>query len=425
MPEKPVASPSSHLLPYWTSRQLVEGTLTVLAVAAAFWFILRFYQLIFILIMAMIFGVAAKPAINWLQQHRLSRPVAVLVLYAVLFIPLLGLTWFSAPLLITQITGLTTTITEAYTELHNQLLGSSSILARRLAAELPAQIGIAAAPATNGEEAVVNVAAIWTMLQPLFRSLISIFVTFALTFYWILESERLQKTFLLFISLPHREPLRELGVAIENKLGQYLIGQAVLCLLVGGISFIVYLLLGLPNAFLLAIFAGMMEAIPNIGPLLGAIPAIIVAISLSPGVAIGVLVATGIIQLLENYLLVPRVMSRSIAMRPLVTLLALLAFGSFFGVAGAIVAIPLAAVIQLALDRFVIQPTITESDSPLGRDRISVLRYEAKRLVSDIRQQIRKKENISNATNDQIEDSIEGIILDLDNVLSQYSPRES
>ena len=183
-------------------------------------------------------------------------------------------------------------------------------------------------------------------------------------------------------------------------------------------------MLGLPNAILLALFAGLMEAIPNIGPVIGAIPAMIVAWSVSPGVVIAILVATGIIQLLENYLLIPRIMSRSIAMRPLVILLALLAFGSFFGVAGAIVAIPLAAVIQLGLDRFLVQPALTEPDYPRGRDRISVLRYEAQGLVTGIRQQIRKKENVANAANDQIEDSIEAIALDLDSVLAQYDSLE-
>lgn len=422
--EKPVSPPVPDVLPCWTPRQLVGGTLTVFAVAAAFWFLIRFYQLIFILIVAIILGVALKPAVNKLQQRGLSRPVAVLVLYAVLFVPLLAITWFSAPLLVAQTTAITTALIETYIDLHNYLLGSPSLLIRRVAAELPAQIIIAAAPPSNGEEAATTLTATWQMIQPLFRSLASIVVTFALTFYWILESERLQKTFLLFIALPHRETLRELGTAIEDKLGQYLVGQAVLCLLIGGISFVVYLMLGLPNAFLLALFAGLMEAIPNIGPVIGAIPAMIVAWSVSPGVVIAILVATGIIQLLENYLLIPRIMSRSIAMRPLVILLALLAFGSFFGVAGAIVAIPLAAVIQLGLDRFLVQPTLTEPDYPRGRDRISVLRYEAQGLVTGIRQQIRKKENVANAANDQIEDSIEAIALDLDSVLAQYGSLE-
>ena len=112
-------------------------------------------------------------------------------------------------------------------------------------------------------------------------------------------------------------------------------------------------------------------------------------------------------------------------MRPLVILLALLAFGSFFGVAGAIIAIPLAAVIQLALDRFLLQPSLTEMNSPSGRDHISVLRYEAQMLVTDIRQQIRKKENVANAVNDHIEDSIEAIVMDLDSMLAQYGSPES
>lgn len=430
-PEKAVPSltsnsplPVADSLPHWTPRQLVGGTLTVLAVAAAFWFVLRFYQLIFILIVAIIFGVALKPAVNALQQRGLPRAAAVFVLYALLLIPLIALTWFSAPLLATQVRAITTTVDATYTDLHTQLLDSPSLLVRRVGAELPAQINMAAAPPVNGAEATLTLAATWETVQPLLSSLLSILVTFALTFYWIMEAERLQKMFLLLIAPPHREALRELGSAIEAKLGQYLVGQAILCLLIGGISFVVYLLLGLPNAFLLAVFAGVMEAVPNIGPLIGAIPAMMVAVSLSPGTVMAVLIATGLIQLLENYFLIPRVMGRTIAMRPLVILLALMAFGSFFGVAGAIVAIPLAAVIQLALDRFLLQPALSGAELPTGRDRASLLRYEAQGLATGIRQQIRHKENVATAANDQIEDSIEAIALDLDSVLAQYNSPE-
>jgi predicted PurR-regulated permease PerM len=100
------------------------------------------------------------------------------------------------------------------------------------------------------------------------------------------------------------------------------------------LAFVAYSLIGLPNALLLALFAGLLEAVPVIGPFLGAVPAIIVGLSVSPVTALWVILATGIIQQLENSLLVPRVMNRTIGVRPLVTLLALLAFGSLFGIWG-------------------------------------------------------------------------------------------
>src|SRR5687768_18546916 len=102
-----------------------------------------------------------------------------------------------------------------------------------------------------------------------------------------------------------------------------------------------------------------------VGPLLGAIPAALVALSIAPDKLIWVIIATVVIQQLENSLLVPRVMSKAVGVNPFVTLLSLFAFGSFFGVAGALMAIPIAAIIQLLLNHFVFQPATVETE--IGR----------------------------------------------------------
>jgi predicted PurR-regulated permease PerM len=94
-----------------------------------------------------------------------------------------------------------------------------------------------------------------------------------------------------------------------------------------------------------------------VGPTLGAIPAGMIALSVSPSMLIWVVIITVIIQLAENNLLVPRIMSKAVGVNPFVSLLAIFAFSTLFGLAGALMAIPMAAIIQLILDRFVfIQP---------------------------------------------------------------------
>jgi hypothetical protein len=133
--------------------------------------------------------------------------------------------------------------------------------------------------------------------------------------------------------------------------------------------------------------------------------------------ALWVILATGIIQQLENSLLVPRVMNRTIGVRPLVTLLALLAFGSLFGILGALIALPLAAVIQLLLDRYLLDRESLEQMEP-GRDRLSVLRYETNQLVQDVRNQVRHKEGVPSALSDEMEDEVEAIALDLESYLA-------
>ena len=184
---------------------------------------------------------------------------------------------------------------------------------------------------------------------------LSAIVTLVLAFYWTLDGPRIIQSFLMLVPQDRRENISELISAMESKVGYYIVGQGILCLVIGIMALIAYLLIGLPNALVLALVAGVLEAVPMIGPLLGAIPAALVALSIGPDKLIWVIVATVVIQQLENNLLVPRVMSKAVGVNPFVTLLALFAFSSFFGIAGALMAIPMAAIIQLVLNHFVFQ----------------------------------------------------------------------
>jgi predicted PurR-regulated permease PerM len=222
-----------------------------------------------------------------------------------------------------------------------------------------------------------------------------------------------------------RDEARDIFDEIEIKVSSYIRGQTLLCLIIGVLSLIAYLLIGLPYALVLALIAGLMELVPWIGPILGALPALLLALSIDPMLAIWVVVATFIIQQLENNVLVPRIMDQSVGVNPIVTLLSIAAFGSLLGVLGAILAIPMAAIIQILLDRFLIGPVAVEQETPAGRDSMSVLRYETQTLIQDMRQHIRRKELIPDEESDQVEEKIEAIATDLDSILAQFAPSET
>jgi AI-2E family transporter len=170
--------------------------------------------------------------------------------------------------------------------------------------------------------------------------------------------------------------------------------------------------------------AGVLEAVPMIGPLLGAIPAALVAFSIAPAKLIWVIVATIIIQQLENSLLVPRIMRKAVGVNPFVTLLAIFAFSTLFGLAGALMAIPMAAIIQLVLNRFIFHPAAMEPEVSAGRDYVSRLRYDAQDLAQDLRKQARLKKGGSDLRIkqlDQVMDEIETITTDLDVLLARAS----
>lgn len=176
---------------------------------------------------------------------------------------------------------------------------------------------------------------------------------------------------------------------METKVGFYVAGQGVLCLVIGFLSLIAYLIIGIPDPIVLALVAGILEAVPIIGPILGAVPAALIALSVDPSKLIWVIAASLVIQQLENSFLVPRIMRKAVGVNPFVTLLSFFMFSSAFGIAGSLMAIPIAAILQILLNRFVFYPTEVVPDLSENRDlasanvtkpRISPVTCENKRV---------------------------------------------
>jgi predicted PurR-regulated permease PerM len=260
------------------------------------------------------------------------------------------------------------------------------------------------------------------------RVIFTAIMILALAFYWTLDGPRIIQAFLLWIPQNQRESIGELILAMESKVGFYMVGQSVLCAIIGILALIAYWLIGLPNALVLALIAGVLEAVPMIGPLLGAVPAALVALSIGPDKLIWVIVATVVIQQVENSLLVPRIMKKAVGVNPFVTLLAIFAFSTLFGLAGALMAIPMAALIQLALNHFVFKQAIVEMEVSEGRDFASRLRYEAQDLAQDLRKQARIKKGGSDLEIKQIEqvmDEIETITTSLDTLLAKANKADA
>jgi predicted PurR-regulated permease PerM len=212
---------------------------------------------------------------------------------------------------------------------------------------------------------------------------------------------------------------------METKVGYYLAGQGILCLVIGILALVAYSLIGLPNALVLALVAGVLEAVPMVGPLLGAVPAALVALSIAPDKLVWVIVATLVTHQLENYVLAPRIMNKAVGVNPFVSLLAFLVFGSLFGLLGVLMATPMAAILQLLLDRFVFHTGMTESEASPGRDYASRLRYEVQTLAQNLRKQARLKKGGSDLKVkqiDQVMDEIEAITTDLDVLLAKAAP---
>lgn len=407
-------------VPDWSTRQVVTATLFVVAVTLGFWLVYRFRLVLFILFIAIVLGTAIRPAVQWLNRRGVPRPAGVMLMYLLIFLVLIGFVSLVIPLITREAAQIAANVPDLYQGLRSAMIGSSSRPIRILGFQLPPQLFFFLQQEQSGGETLDRVTQSFLVAGLIARSLFVALAVFLLGFYWTLDSERVIRTLLLLFPRKRREDTRELIAEVESRLGNFIRGQSILVLAVGILSLVAYLIIGLPYALVLALFAGIMEAVPIIGPTLGAIPAVFVALTLDSSKIVWVVLATVVIQGLENYLLVPRVMGKSVGVSPFVIILSLAAFTSLIGLPGALLAIPMAAILQIVLDRLVFSEPVEEKNVS-GRDYFSMLRLEAQNLTRDIRMQLRQKETPTDDRTDQIEDQIELITRDLDELLERVS----
>ena len=409
-------------------RQVVSLTLTVLAVGVGFLLLYQFHSVLFILLTSIILGTVLRPILQKMTSARIPTGVAVSIMLVGILTLFILFGFLIVPMLTEQGSRLTAIIPQYYATVRGWIANSPNAFIVRLSALLPASIAQVTSlePSTNQDMLTMAGRAISYFSAGFGTVFVAVSMTL-LTYYWMTESPRVIQSMLLFLQPDKRLRVQSLITEIENKVRQYLVGQAILCLAIGVLATIAYLIIGLPNAIVLGLLAGIFEAVPMVGPLLGALPAGIVALSQSPIQLLWVVVATLIMQQLENNLLVPRVMSQVVGINPFVSLLSIATFSSLYGIAGAVMAIPLAAILQILLYSFVFKKEPEASTLSTGRDRLSLLRYETQDFAMGLRNQTRaskegSKESVTQV--DEVMDQMEQMATDLDQLLAQKGEEE-
>jgi predicted PurR-regulated permease PerM len=419
---------TSSQLQQWTFRRVMWATLVFVFVALSFLIIYRSGQAIFIFFIAIVFGTVMRPAVNWLYAHGISRTAGAIFVYLLILAFVIGFLLALFPLIADQSEKIFVLVPIYYQRLRVWLVELSDPIISQFGEMLPVYLSIPMLARETGQEVLNTAGQEFSDVAFVAKLVITAMVIPLLAFYWTLYGPRAIQSFLLIFPTGQRERVRDLIGAMEAKVSSYIIGQGILCLIIGIMALVAYILIGLPNALTLAVVAGLLEAVPVIGPLLGAIPAAVIAVTLGPSKLVWVIVATLVIQQIENTFLVPRVMKKAVGVNPFVTLVALFAFSTLLGIPGALMAIPIAAMLQLLMDYFVFEPSSLELENTPGRDYASRLRYEAQDLVQDLRKHARLKRGGSDSKAkqiDQVLDEIEAITTDLDALLAQAAPKDA
>lgn len=398
----------------WYPRRVIVATLTVLAVVGAFWLLYRFSNVLFLLFVSIVLATALRPAVRWFERFNIAPPLAVGVLYLVAAALAVAAFFATAPLLVEQGTSVALEAPKYYAQLREELINRDIPLVTTLAGQLPEQLSLGTAPSQPNDQidfvsqAIEYIrAAGWFLFGALAVALI--------TFFWIVDRERIVRAGLLVVNVDKREFARDLWDTLEDKVGAFIRGQLLLCLSIGVLSGVAFFAIGLPNALLLAVLAGVLEAVPYLGPIATAAVAVVLTLAQAPDKIVWVIAACLVIQQIENAVLVPRIMDRAVGVNAVVTLLAIAAFGTLLGIGGAIMAIPLAVILQVLIDRFVFSSEGELTQEIEGRDQVSLLRYQAQDLARDLRERIREHEGDSEGL--IMEERIEALVGDLDEML--------
>jgi predicted PurR-regulated permease PerM len=378
---KAATSSSPEEVTTWTTNQVVFATIFVVCVFLIFWLLYRLQTVLLLFFVAIVLGTAIRPAVEWLYRRGVSRTNGVILIYVLiagLFTAFLALI---LPLLAEQTTQLSQNLPEFYRTVRNWLLDSDNRLLRNIGARVSPQLGLLFSTNPTTENVLDQVTITILYVNLLTKGLLSTLAIFLLAYYWNQEGQSVIRTILRLIPSYRKKEFLEFVDHVETKLGAYIRGQAILCSIIGVLSFLAYILIGLPFALALGIFAGVMEMIPVFGPAIGAIPALLISLSIAPEKALWVVIATILIQSAENVYLLPRVMNKSMGVNPIIILLSMVAFGSVFGLAGVLLALPLAAILQFVINRIVTSPDNLNDNAELQEGDIQPLVYESEKLI--------------------------------------------
>ncbi len=338
-----------------TARRALVATLVVgglVVIALALW---KLKLLIALLFLAFIIAAAMRPGVDLLHERRVPRGIGIALHFLGLVIVVGLLLWAVVPRAKAEIEE----ALDAVPQLRSEASESEGFRRRILLGiderldELPAA------------SELVDPAVEYTVTA--FEIAVGIIFTLACAAYWIFERGHAQRLVLSLLPVKRRRIVRETWDLIDLKLGAYVRGQIVLVTLVATVLSLCFWAIGLPYPLLLGIFAGLVEVIPVIGPLAAGAAAIGIGLTVSWQTALIAGLIVLVVRLLEDYIVIPRVLGEAVGLTPLTVLVSVTAVALLFGGFAVLLAIPLAATLATLID------VVIRNRDPAAEDPPAVL----------------------------------------------------
>lgn len=298
------------------------------------WFLFYIRDIIIQVFVALFIMFILNPTVKKLRDYKIPKGISVLIVY----FTALGILVFSVVNIIPALAEQTSLFVNKLPFYLDQIVVDPS-LREQLNTELVTLLhGLPGQVVNIGVSVVSNIVTLITVL--------------IFAFYLLMTRDKLDGQLKHFIGEKRSEQVEKFVDQLEIELGGWARGQLALMFLVGLACYIGLTILGIPYAVPLALLAGVLEAIPYLGPNLSAIPAIIIGFGISPIMGLAVVALYFLIQQVENSVFVPKIMERSVGISPLVTLLALLVGFKIAGIVGILLSVPTAIILKVVLKQY-------------------------------------------------------------------------
>ncbi|MBU0997933.1 AI-2E family transporter [Patescibacteria group bacterium] len=298
------------------------------------WFLFFIKDIIFAIFISILLMSIFNPLVTRFTSWKIPRFIAVLITY-ILVLGMFGfsIAWIIPPL-IEQTTNFVNNI-----PVFLKNLGWTDFINSNILNSFMSQIGALPSQAVKFGVSV-------------FSNIISILSVLVLSFYFLLYRSKLNDQLAFIFGEDRKAQVGKIIDEVEIKLGSWARGEIILMFFIGLLTYIGLLILGVPFALPLAIIAGILEIVPVLGPNIAAIPAVVIGLTISPLMALAVAALCFLVQQLENYLLVPKIMEKSVGVNPIVTLISLTIGYRMMGIVGIILSVPLFLTIKILLKEY-------------------------------------------------------------------------
>lgn len=320
--------------------------LRVVVILLALGFLWLIRDIVIIVLLGLVLASAMEPMAEYFTRYRIPRFVSVLATYIVVIGSFVVVVALMAPLVADQARVLAANLPTLAVELQARYPNLTLLFG---GANLSSIVDALLSNSGFGSN-------LFDRTLGLFNGLVAIVTVLVVSFYLVAADRGMKRFVGDLVPKQYQDTTVRLIAKIQKKMGLWVVGQFILSVFIFALTFIGLSLLGVEYALVLALIAGLLEVVPYIGPFVAAIPAVFFALIQSPPLVIGVIILYILIQKTEGYVLVPKIMEKTVGTSPLVVLLALLIGFKLAGILGVLLAVPLAGAVTVIIQEFFHKP---------------------------------------------------------------------